>query len=188
MDPSDSNATVTNDDTSRNRGNIRDRTLNVIILKTCDKAAFCERYLQPGIPCVIEDLVTEWPAFHKWDRDYLKQACSGTRVFSIMRPRAGPSLRGRRRRPHCPTSWRESKTENRSDFSALRTPCMTSSPAIRSLPTMCDSRSLQTSSPAAALSVWTDWILGFGRGYRLSRHSCMLTMPILCRRDTMTKI
>jgi len=69
------------DNTSRYQGNIRYRTVDVISPKTCDKATFCERYLQPGIPCVIEDLVTAWPAFHKWDKDYLKAACGGTRVF-----------------------------------------------------------------------------------------------------------
>ncbi|WP_176722414.1 cupin-like domain-containing protein [Candidatus Thiosymbion oneisti] len=72
---------MTDGNTSWDQGNISYRIVDVISLKTCDKAAFCERYLQPGIPCVIEDLVTEWPAFHKWDKDYLKQTCGGTRVF-----------------------------------------------------------------------------------------------------------
>ncbi|KAJ9452943.1 F-box protein [Diplonema papillatum] len=41
--------------------------------KTLTKRAFVDTYETPGVPVVIQDLVSEWPSFRKWDWQYLLQ-------------------------------------------------------------------------------------------------------------------
>ena len=48
-----------------------------IRLEDCDREAFIAEYHTPGIPCIIEDLVDDWPASRKWTRDYFVTKVAG---------------------------------------------------------------------------------------------------------------
>ncbi|MCM4160520.1 cupin-like domain-containing protein [Antarcticibacterium flavum] len=41
--------------------------------KKISKADFIEKYYRPQKPVVIEELIEDWPAYKKWDLDYIKE-------------------------------------------------------------------------------------------------------------------
>lgn len=41
--------------------------------KKISKADFIEKYYKPQKPVVIEELIEDWPAYKKWDLDYIKE-------------------------------------------------------------------------------------------------------------------
>jgi len=45
---------------------------NIDRVKTISKSDFVQNYLKPQIPVVIENLVDDWPAYTKWNFDYIK--------------------------------------------------------------------------------------------------------------------
>lgn len=50
-------------------------------MKSCTKDDFAERYLLPGVPCIIEDLVSDWPAYHKWSKEFFKEDLGRTPIY-----------------------------------------------------------------------------------------------------------
>ena len=42
-------------------------------VKTITKEAFLRDYFKPQLPVVIERFVEDWPAYHKWSLDYMKE-------------------------------------------------------------------------------------------------------------------
>lgn len=42
-------------------------------VKTLTKKAFIKDYFRPQKPVVIENFIEDWPAFQKWDLDYIKE-------------------------------------------------------------------------------------------------------------------
>ncbi|MDP5044763.1 MAG: cupin-like domain-containing protein [Leeuwenhoekiella sp.] len=49
-------------------------------VKTITKAEFIKNYLKPQKPVVIENLIEDWPAFDKWDLDYIKDVAGDKEV------------------------------------------------------------------------------------------------------------
>ncbi|MFI8377588.1 cupin-like domain-containing protein [Leeuwenhoekiella sp. NPDC079379] len=49
-------------------------------VKTITKAEFVKNYLKPQKPVVIENLIEDWPAFDKWDLDYIKDVAGDNEV------------------------------------------------------------------------------------------------------------
>lgn len=49
-------------------------------VKTISKKEFVRDYLKPQRPVVIENLIEDWPAFDKWDLDYIKQVAGDKTV------------------------------------------------------------------------------------------------------------
>ncbi len=43
-------------------------------VKTISKKEFLQNYVKPQKPLVIENLIEDWPAFTKWNLDYIKEA------------------------------------------------------------------------------------------------------------------
>jgi len=41
-------------------------------LKTITKANFLEHFYKPQKPVIIERLIEDWPAYTKWNLDYIK--------------------------------------------------------------------------------------------------------------------
>jgi hypothetical protein len=41
--------------------------------KTITKKDFLEKYVKPQKPVVIEELIDDWPAYHKWSLDYIQE-------------------------------------------------------------------------------------------------------------------
>ncbi len=48
--------------------------------KRISKKDFLERYVKPQKPVVIEHLIDDWPAFKKWDLDYIKEVAGDKNV------------------------------------------------------------------------------------------------------------
>ena len=44
--------------------------VDIISASSMSKDEFAERYVGPSIPCIIEDLVNDWPAYTKWTKSY----------------------------------------------------------------------------------------------------------------------
>ena len=55
---------------------------NVPRVAGLSKAAFRERFERPNRPCIVTDVVPEWPAFAKWDLPYLERALEGRTVHA----------------------------------------------------------------------------------------------------------
>lgn len=49
-------------------------------VKTLTKKAFLRDYFGPQKPVVIENFIEDWPAFHKWNLDYIKQVAGDKEV------------------------------------------------------------------------------------------------------------
>ncbi|WP_035899853.1 cupin-like domain-containing protein [Leeuwenhoekiella sp. MAR_2009_132] len=49
-------------------------------VKTITKAELIKNYLKPQKPVVIENLIEDWPAFDKWDLDYIKDVAGDKEV------------------------------------------------------------------------------------------------------------
>jgi hypothetical protein len=56
---------------------LRLKPVDRIRLDVCGREAFIAEYYTPGIPCIIEDLVDDWPASQKWTRDYFVNEVGG---------------------------------------------------------------------------------------------------------------
>jgi hypothetical protein len=50
--------------------------------KKISKADFIEKYYKPQKPVVIEELIEDWPAYKKWDLDYIKEI-AGEKVVPL---------------------------------------------------------------------------------------------------------
>jgi hypothetical protein len=50
--------------------------------KKISKADFIEKYYKPQKPVVIEQLIDNWPAYEKWDLDYIKEV-AGEKVVPL---------------------------------------------------------------------------------------------------------
>jgi hypothetical protein len=50
--------------------------------KKISKADFIEKYYRPQKPVVIEQLIDNWPAYEKWDLDYIKEV-AGEKVVPL---------------------------------------------------------------------------------------------------------
>ena len=51
-------------------------------LKTITKEVFINDYFKPQKPVVIENITEDWPAYNKWDFDYLKKV-SGEKTVPL---------------------------------------------------------------------------------------------------------
>lgn len=51
-------------------------------VKRISKEDFVKNYVQPQKPVVIENLIEDWPAFKKWDLDYIKEL-AGDKVVPL---------------------------------------------------------------------------------------------------------
>ncbi len=51
-------------------------------VKRISKEEFVKNYVQPQKPVVIENLIEDWPAFEKWNLDYIKQL-AGEKVVPL---------------------------------------------------------------------------------------------------------
>ena len=49
-------------------------------VKTISKEDFIENYYKPQQPVVIEKFITDWPAYSKWDFDYIKKVAGNKTV------------------------------------------------------------------------------------------------------------
>jgi hypothetical protein len=49
-------------------------------VKSLSKEDFLERYYKPQLPVVMERQVAHWPAFSKWNLDYMKEVAGGREV------------------------------------------------------------------------------------------------------------
>ena len=49
-------------------------------VKTLSKKAFLKDYFRPQRPVVIENFIEDWPAFHKWNLDYIKEVAGDKEV------------------------------------------------------------------------------------------------------------
>lgn len=49
-------------------------------VKTLTKEAFLQDYFRPQKPVVIENFIEDWPAYHKWNLDYIKQVVGDKEV------------------------------------------------------------------------------------------------------------
>lgn len=56
------------------------RPVEVVDLKTCPREEIVGRFLEPGIPCIIENLYHESPAHKKWTKDYFLKDLGQERV------------------------------------------------------------------------------------------------------------
>lgn len=50
--------------------------------KKISKKDFLEKYLKPQKPVVIEELIEDWPAYHKWNLNYIKEV-AGERIVPL---------------------------------------------------------------------------------------------------------
>lgn len=57
------------------------RSVETIDMKTCSKRELSERFLEPGIPCLIENLYHDSPAHQKWSKDYFKRELGETPIL-----------------------------------------------------------------------------------------------------------
>ena len=55
--------------------------VDVISLKSCTRDDFVETYLLAGVPCIVEDLVSDWPAYHKWSKEYFNTILGQTPIY-----------------------------------------------------------------------------------------------------------
>jgi len=51
-------------------------------IKNITKAEFVEKYYKPQLPVIIEDLTQDWPAYKKWDLDYI-QSLAGEQIVPL---------------------------------------------------------------------------------------------------------
>ena len=58
------------------------KTTSIPIVKTISKADFIEQYYKPQKPVLIENLTKDWPAYTKWNLDYIQQK-SGDQVVEL---------------------------------------------------------------------------------------------------------
>ena len=49
-------------------------------VKTLTKQAFLKEYFRPQKPVVIENFIEDWPAYHKWNLDYIKEVAGDKEV------------------------------------------------------------------------------------------------------------
>lgn len=49
-------------------------------IKNINKADFIEQYLKPQKPVVIEHFIEDWPAYKKWNFDYINDVCGDLEV------------------------------------------------------------------------------------------------------------
>ncbi len=49
-------------------------------VKTLSKEAFLRDYFKPQKPVVIEEMIADWPAYNKWNLDYMKQVAGDIEV------------------------------------------------------------------------------------------------------------
>lgn len=49
-------------------------------VKRISKADFVKNYVRPQKPVVIEELIEDWPAFHKWNLDYIEEVAGDREV------------------------------------------------------------------------------------------------------------
>lgn len=56
------------------------RPVEVVDLKSCSHSDLVERFFQPGIPCIIENLFHESPAHQKWTREFFLRELGQERV------------------------------------------------------------------------------------------------------------
>lgn len=60
----------------------RIKTIPVTRVKSITKEAFIENYYKPQRPVLIEDLAKDWPAYKKWDLDYI-QSLAGDQIVPL---------------------------------------------------------------------------------------------------------
>lgn len=58
------------------------KTIPITRVKSISKKDFIENYYKPQRPVVIEDLTKEWPAYTKWNLDYI-QSLAGDQVVPL---------------------------------------------------------------------------------------------------------
>ena len=58
---------------------------------TISKEDFTEKYLKPGKPLIIKNLIKEWPAHEKWNPEYLKKVVGNPIVPLYDNSKADPS-------------------------------------------------------------------------------------------------
>ena len=63
------------------QGSYNYHTVDVVNTKTCSVEEFRARYLEPGIPCVFEDLMADWPAYEKWTKEYFQKDLGDTPIY-----------------------------------------------------------------------------------------------------------
>ena len=54
--------------------------VDVITVRSGGTEEFVANYLLPGVPCIIDDLVSDWPARAKWNRQYFLEVMGRTMV------------------------------------------------------------------------------------------------------------
>ena len=74
--------------------------------KKISKKDFLERYVKPQKPVVIEQLIEDWPAFEKWDLNYIKEV-AGDRTVPLFDSREKISSKYKFNEPHKYMKMRE---------------------------------------------------------------------------------
>ncbi len=62
-------------------GLIQYAPVDIISSKSISPADFEDNYVKPGIPCIFDDLVEDWPAYRKWSRSYFANELGDTPIF-----------------------------------------------------------------------------------------------------------
>ena len=57
------------------------RAIETVDLEVCEPDEFQERFLEPGIPCILEGLTSGWPAHEKWTKSYFMNEMGGLPVL-----------------------------------------------------------------------------------------------------------
>lgn len=58
------------------------KTIPIERIKSISKQDFIKNYYRPQIPVLIEDLTKDWPAYKKWDLDYI-QSLAGDQIVPL---------------------------------------------------------------------------------------------------------
>ena len=74
--------------------------------KKISKKDFLERYVKPQKPVVIEQLIEDWPAFEKWDLNYIKEV-AGDKTVPLFDSREKISSKYKFNEPHKYMKMRE---------------------------------------------------------------------------------
>ena len=61
------------------------------VVDDISKEEFEEKYLKPRIPVVIRNMARKWPAYHKWNMDYMKEVVGDVEVPLYDSSKADPA-------------------------------------------------------------------------------------------------